>query len=81
MSIPPQHGREDRQRWIDGALARQMLREGTASRSAPLDGRHHHLLARRHGCDLRQHLGLRSICLQIGELKLELIEQRTTLQD
>ena len=72
--------RADRQRRIDGALARQMLREGTASRSAPFERRHHHLLARRHGCDLRQHLGLRSIRLQIGELKLELIEQRTTLR-
>ena len=52
----------------------------TARRSAPFERRHHDLLARRRGCDLRRRLGLRSIRLQIGELKLELIEQRTTLR-
>ena len=52
----------------------------TASRPAPFERRHRHLLARRRGCHLGRRVRLRRIRLQIGELKLELIEQRTTFR-
>src|SRR5208282_298446 len=57
-----------------------MLRQRTASRPAPFERRHRRLLARRRGCYLSRRVRLRRIRLQIGELKLELIEQRTTFR-
>jgi hypothetical protein len=51
-----------------------MLGQRTASRPAPFERRHHHLLARRRGCHLARRVRLRRIRLQIGELKLELIK-------
>ena len=71
--------RAGRGRRIDDPLARQMLGQRPASRPAPFERRHRHLLARRRG-HLRRRLGLRGIRLQIGQLQLELIEQRTTLR-
>jgi hypothetical protein len=57
-----------------------MLGQWSASRPAPFERRPRHLLARRRGCDLGRRIGLRRIRLQIGELKLELIEQDTTFR-
>jgi hypothetical protein len=63
---------------MDDPFARQMLGQRTASRPAPLERRHHHL--RRHGGHLGRRVSLRRIRLQIGQLQLELIEQRTTFR-
>ncbi len=65
---------------VDDAFARQMPRQGPPSRPAPFERRHRHLLARRRGCYLSRRVRLRGIRLQIGELKLKLIEQRTTFR-
>jgi hypothetical protein len=58
-----------------------MRGQRTACRSAPFEGLHRNLLVRRrrsrHPC---RRFGLRSILFQVGELKLELLEQRATLR-
>jgi hypothetical protein len=57
-------------------LARQMLGQRPPRRFAPFEGLHRNLLTRRRSRGhLRRRLGLRRILLQIGELKLKLIEQ------
>ena len=42
---------------------------------------HRHLLARRGGCHLRRRVRLRRIRLQVGELKLELIQRAPGSED
>ncbi len=71
----PAATRAGRGRRIDDPFARQMLRQRTASRPAPFERWHHHLLAR-HG-HLGRRVRLRRIRRQIGQLQLELVEQRT----
>src|SRR5262245_24069544 len=69
---PPQHGQAVGS-GLDDPFARQLLRQGPARRLPPLERRHLYPVARRGhpGCRLR----LRGILLQIGQLKLELIQQ------
>ena len=67
-------------RRIDDALARQMLGQRPARRLAPLERRHRDLLARRRCRQPRRGLGLRGILFQVGELQLELLEQRAAFR-
>ena len=58
-----------------------MLGQRTARRLAPFEGLHSNLLARcRRSRYPRRRFGLRRILFQVGELKLELLEQRATLR-
>jgi hypothetical protein len=78
---PAPTARAGRGHRIDDTLARQMLGQRTARRPAPFEGRHHNLLARRRRSrHPRRRFGLRRILFQVGELKLELLEQRATLR-
>ena len=61
----------DRRGGIDDAFARQMRRQRTARRLAPLERRHRDRLGHR--------FGLCNVFFQVGELKLKLVEQRSTL--
>jgi hypothetical protein len=64
-SAAAQAGRERR---IDDALARQMLRQWSAGWTTPFEGGYHNLLGRRWGWHLGRGFRLRSIRLQISEL-------------
>jgi hypothetical protein len=57
-----------------------MLGQWAACRPAPFEGEHRNVIVCRRGCHLRRRLGLRRIRLQVGKLKLKLIEQRTALR-
>ena len=77
--VPPQHAQ------AVGAPARRSARvadagQRPASRPAPFERSHHHLLSRRPDCHLGHGLCLRRIRLEIDKLQLELVEQRTTFR-
>ena len=76
---PAAAARAGRRRRIDDALARQMLGQRPARRLAPLERWHRRSCSARcrHPC---RRLGLRRILFQLGELQLELIEQRAALR-
>src|SRR5947209_10852731 len=61
----------DQRRRINDALARQMLGQRTARGLAPLERRHRDRLGHR--------FRLCNVFFQVGELKLKLVEQRSTL--
>jgi hypothetical protein len=67
-------------RWIDDPIAGQMVRQWSACWPPPFERRHGNPLACRRGGHLARGVRLRRIRLQIGELQLELIKQRTALR-
>ena len=70
-----------RRRRIDDALARQMLGQRPARRLAPLESLAPSIFSRPPlRCHLRRRLGLGRVLFEVGELQLELLEERAALR-